>query len=79
MCVCVCACVRACACVCVCVSSFSEKSMTDDRMMIISLFLIFVEPACVDRDIIVTTSVRCMCVRFACLRCACDRPKFSGL
>ena len=38
--------------------------------------LIFVEPACFDRDIIVATSVRCMCVVCVCIRCrcACIRP-----
>ena len=38
----------------------------------------FVEPACGERDIVVTTSVWCMCVRCAvCVR-ACVRPDLSG-
>ena len=31
------------------------------------LFWAFVEPACGERDIVVTFSVRCMCVRCACV------------
>ena len=33
--------------------------------------LLFVQPACSERDIVVTISVWCMCV---CVRCACMRP-----
>ena len=34
---------------------------------------IFVEPSCGEQDIVVTTSVRCMCVRALCVR-TCVRP-----
>ena len=43
-----------------------------------------VEPACRERDIVGTTSVRCMCMRFVrlvhglCVRALCVRPNFSG-
>ena len=29
---------------------------------------LFVEPACDERDVIVTISIRCICVRWACVR-----------
>ena len=40
---------------------------------------IIVEPACGERDILVTTSVRCVCVVRACMRCVlCVHPDLSG-
>ena len=36
--------------------------------------MIFVAPACGERDIVVTTSVCCMSVRALYIRCACVRP-----
>ena len=42
------------------------------------VFVLFVEPAYGERDIVVTTSVRCMYVRCTCVRAICVRPDLSG-
>ena len=51
-----------------------EVNFSDGKM---SKFLLFVKPSCCEQDIVGTTLVRCICVRFACTVFAGIRPDLS--